>query len=126
MENLIIEPTAQEAGVNFNASAGELKLWGKSFSYDSSTFYLRLKDWVRDYISSPAEETTFICFMEYVNSSSQKHLAELLFMLNEITSKGKQLHVIWKYEDGDDDMCFLGELINDEMSIPMQFKEELI
>lgn len=125
MEVLAIEPTAQEPGVTFNHITGEMHLWGKSYSYESADFFEKLRNWVEQYISSPAGTTTFTCNMEYLNSSSQKQLAELIFMLNEIHKKGKELKMIWKYEFGDEDMLFFGELINDGMSVSVRFEEEV-
>ena len=108
--------------MNFNPDTGKLKLSGKSYAYDSAVFYSKLKTWVKEYISSPADKTTVVCAMEYLNSASQKHLAQLIFMLNKLCDKGKKLEVIWKYEDGDDDILFVGELIDEELKVPFTFE----
>lgn len=122
MDALIIEPTSQKPAVDFNPE-GKLKLSGKSYSYDSVAFFEKLKKWVKEYISSPADKTTVVCAMEYLNSSSQKQLAQLIFMLNKICEKGKRLEIVWKYEEGDDDILFVGELIDQELKVPFTYRK---
>lgn len=97
---------------------------GKSYPADAIDFYRPIIEWSKNYSKNPAQSTTMICEIEYLNSASQKQLVELLVAFKPIYSKSeKEFVVLWKYEEGDVDILSVGELIEHELEIPFKYEE---
>lgn len=123
METLNIEPFLQTPEINFNHETGVLYLSGKSYPADAIEFYKPIIEWSKRYIENPAEKTVLICEIEYLNSASQKQLVELILVFKPLYDSGKDFVVKWKYEEGDDDILSVGELVEHELEIPFQYQE---
>lgn len=123
METLNIEPFLQTPEINFNQETGVLFLSGKSYPADAIEFYKPIIDWSKKYVASPAETTELVCEIEYLNSASQKQLVELILVFKPLYDSGKNFVVKWRYEEGDDDILSVGELVEHELEIPFQFQE---
>ena len=123
MEALQIEPYLQTPEINFDPNSGVLFLSGKSYPADAIEFYQPLIDWGKSYIQNPAPNTELICEIEYLNSASQKQLVELIMAFKPLYDSGKKFLVKWKFEEGDDDIQSVGELIEHELEIPFQYDE---
>lgn len=123
MEILNIEPFLQTPEINFNPETGVLYLSGKSYPADAIEFYGPIIAWSKEYVKNPAKSTTLICEIEYLNSASQKQLVELILAFKPLHDSGKDFIVKWKYEEGDDDILSVGELVEHELEIPFQYQE---
>jgi hypothetical protein len=123
MEILNIEPFLQTPEINFNHQTGILYLCGKSYPADAIDFYKSIIDWSKEYCKNPADETTLICEIEYLNSASQKQLVDLILVFKPLFDSGKNFKVKWKYEEGDDDILSVGELVEHELEIPFEYQE---
>lgn len=123
MQVLEIEATSQKPFVNFNSETGKLKISGKSYPSDAVDFFYPLMQWTNKYILQPANKTELICEIEYLNSSSQKQLLDLIYSLKRLHDAGKNFTVVWKYEKDDDDILSVGELVEHELKVPFLFQE---
>jgi hypothetical protein len=123
MKQLHIEPYLQTPEVNFNPDTGRLLISGKSYPADAIEFYQPIIDWCKEYTKSPAPQTELTCEIEYLNSASQKQLVELLLAFKPLYDQNKDFVVRWKYEEGDDDILSVGELVEHELEIPFQYEE---
>jgi hypothetical protein len=123
MEKLEIEPFLQTPEVKFDPDTGILLLSGKSYPADAIDFYRPIIEWSKEYIKNPAPKTELICEIEYLNSASQKQLVELLLAFKPLHENGHDFVVRWKYEEGDDDILSVGELVEHELEIPFQYEE---
>lgn len=122
MNPLKIEPFLQTPEINFDPDSGKMMLSGKSYPADAIEFYQPIIQWSKDYVQEAAKKTELICEIEYLNSASQKQLVELFMAFKPLTDKNELL-VIWKYEEGDDDILTVGELIEHELQIPFEYEE---
>ena len=102
MNSIEIEPFLQTPEVNFNPETGQLLISGKSYPADAIEFYQPIIEWSKEYVKNPAPQTELICEIEYLNSSSQKQLVELLLTFKPLYDRDKSFVVKWKYEEGDD------------------------
>lgn len=123
MEKLEIEPFLQTPEINFDPDSGMMHLSGKSYPADAIDFYRPIIEWSRKYAEKPAPKTEVVCEIEYLNSASQKQLVELLLAFKPIHTGGGDFEVLWKYEEGDDDILSVGELIEHELEIPFRYEE---
>jgi len=97
-------------------------LAGKSYPADAIEFYQPLIKWAKQYVREASNSTEVICEIEYLNSASQKQLVELIMAFKPLAEKN-QLLVVWKYEEGDDAILTVGELIEHELQIPFKYEE---
>ncbi|MEQ8910624.1 MAG: DUF1987 domain-containing protein [Vicingaceae bacterium] len=123
MKNLEIEPYLQTPEIDFNADSGVLLISGKSYPADAIEFYQPIIEWSKEYVNNPAKKTELICEIEYLNSASQKQLVELLLTFKPLYDAKKDFLVRWKYEEGDDDILSVGELVEHELEIPFEYEE---
>lgn len=123
MEALKIEPYLQTPEIDFNPDTGKLLLSGKSYPADAIDFYRPIIEWSKEYVKSPQKKTELICDIEYLNSASQKQLVELIMAFKPLNNSENEILVVWKYEEGDDDILAVGELIEYELKLPFKYEE---
>lgn len=124
MNLLHIEPYLQTPEVDFNPDNGDMLLIGKSYPADAVEFYQPIIEWVRKYVQSPAAKNTkLLCEIEYLNSASQKQVVDLIMAFKPLLDNKFDFVVHWKYEEGDDDILSVGELIEHELGIPFHYEE---
>ncbi len=123
METLHIEPFLQTPEINFDPDTGILLFSGKSYPADAIEFYEPLINWAKEYATKAAKKTELICEIEYLNSASQKQLVELILAFKPLYNGSGNFLVRWRYEEGDDDMLSVGELIEHELEIPFTYEE---
>ena len=123
MKNLHIEPYLQTAEIDFKADTGKLLISGKIYPSDAIEFFKPIVKWAKEYVKKPASKTELICEIEYLNSASQKQLVELITVFKSLYDEKKNFVVRWKYEEGDDDILSVGELVEHELEIPFEYEE---
>jgi hypothetical protein len=120
MINLNLKGTPKTPAVNFDGSSGKFEISGRSIPENSADFYLPLIEWVENYVSSAAENTTINVRLEYFNTSSLKSLVELFRRFEKIPGSGKQVEILWFYEEEDEDMYESGEDFRLLIRIPIR------
>ncbi|MEQ8625196.1 MAG: DUF1987 domain-containing protein [Vicingaceae bacterium] len=123
MEALKIEPYLQTPEIDFDPSTGKMLLSGKSYPADAIEFYQPIIEWSKKYVKKATIETVLTCEIEYLNSASQKQLVELIMAFKPLYDKAKKFRVVWKFEEGDDDILSVGELVEHELQIPFSYEE---
>lgn len=105
MENLILEATTATPKVEFYET-GKLYITGKSLPEDPMKFFKPLTSFI---LNVQSEDVLFTIDLEYFNTSSSKHVMEMIVALNEnINVKHKK--IIWRYEEGDEDNFEMGKV----------------
>jgi hypothetical protein len=117
VENLAIEATKSSPYIHFDASTGLLEIKGKSYPENAAKFFAPLFSWLKEYLSSSAcDPVTMDMGLIYFNSSSSKALMNLLELLEEAASNGRQIVVNWYYHEENDTILEAGEEFKDEVS----------
>lgn len=109
--------------VHFSAETGKLSFGGRSMPENVGAFFNPLIEWVKEYVSSPAENTTLEIFFEYYNSSTARRLTELIYELEALKEAGKNVKVLWLYKAGDVVMKENGEEIQSVVDLDFELKE---
>jgi hypothetical protein len=109
MEKLFTKETSHSPRVSFDHETGLLQLRGNSFLDNAHEFYTPIIDWLREYSKTPAPQTKVTLVLNYINTSSQRMLFDMLKVLGNIHSAGHSVHVDWLYEENDDDLKDVGE-----------------
>ena len=124
MQNeLKISSTGFTPEVNLNASSGQLLFEGRSMPEDIAGFFDPISDWIKEYTDSPQENTELKIYFEYYNSSTARRMTEIIFDLEHLQEKGKEVKVIWCYKSGDLIMKENGEEIQSVIEVPFVLEE---
>ncbi len=97
MENLLIKGQKDSfyvPNVDFNAKTGICSLSGQSYLEDTSSFYLRILEWIRDYCSEN-DSIQFNIKLTYYNTSSSRSILDILDLLKMYEEKGVDVEVNW-------------------------------
>ena len=122
MKELLIEPTPESLGVRLKS--GLLEFSGRSIPEDPMKLFAPILEWIEEYVKNPPASTDVNLKFEYINTSSSKHLLNILETLNKgYDKKTNNMQITWSYEIGDDDMYELGKFIESMIDIPMNYIE---
>ena len=121
MEALRIQETHKTPEVLFDPKNGVFEIKGKSIPDDAELFFAEILSWVEDYVSNPNESTIIKIDLEYFNISSSKRILFLFYRLNELKEKGKEIKIIWHYNEEDEDMFEVGQDYAFMVKIPFDF-----
>lgn len=123
MEDLYLKKTSNSPEVEFLADSGELSMEGRSIPEDPGEFFERLIDWINEYFLHPADKTEVSIKLEYINSGSSKYMLELLRIMKINHDAGKNVKVLWYFEEGDESIQELGIHYENTIQIPFEHIE---
>ncbi len=109
MESIQIEGTPKTPTVEFDGAKNTFVIKGRSIPENSFDFYKPIYDWIEQYSNSPADRTEIHMKLEYFNTSSSKCILEVFKRFVSIKKSGKDVVVLWHYEEDDEDMLEAGE-----------------
>lgn len=122
MEKIVIqEPLKNVPGIVFDPGSKLLEVSGRSIPENPESIFRRFDDWISGYFDNETRLTVSI-FLEYINSGSSKYLYEILRKLTGYKLSGKEVRIIWKYEEDDEAMLDLGEHYRDSAGIPLEIE----
>lgn len=122
MEDVFISSTDKTPEVSFKLS-GELHITGKSIPEDAEDFFAPLLKWLESYLENPAPTTSLNLNLEYFNISSSKRILFLLYKVNELVDKKRDVKVRWFFDDHDEDMFEVGQDYAFMVKVPFEFVE---
>ena len=122
-KELNISATDHTPEVAFNAESGLLSMKGRSMPEDIAGFFNPISDWLKEYISNPAQRTVLELYFEYYNSSTARRVTEMIFDLEQLIENGKEAKVIWQHKAGDVVMQENGEEIGSVVDLPFETQE---
>ena len=122
MNPLIIQSTENSLGIHFDSN-GTLLIEGKSTLKDAQDFFLKLINWVQEYILTNPENTVVDAKILYMNSNANKQFVSLLRKLEALHLAGKKIAVKWHYEQDDETILEKGEDFSRIVKIPFEFIE---
>lgn len=104
-----IDRTETSPQIDLDIEAGTLEFVGRSLPSNADLFYSRVHNWLEMYMAQPQKETTVNMRMDYLDTSSSKHLYNIFNKLDAVTEQGRKVTVNWHYEAGDDEMAETGK-----------------
>lgn len=123
MEPLDIKATNDTPKVLFDPETGVFEISGRSLPEDVVSFYQPVIDWLDEYGENANDETEFVFKYIYFNTATSKLVQDILIKLEQIKEAGKEVRVIWYYEEDDEDMLDLGEEFSENVDIPFEIIE---
>ena len=119
MEKIFREATENTPLVNFDPSAGLIEIKGRSIPENASEFYFPLLDWLNRYSQSSQKHTHFVFYLEYMNSISQKMLADIFLKAHIIKTNETTVEVTWQFDEEDEEMLEEGKFLGSKYNLPM-------
>jgi hypothetical protein len=110
MEKLVIEATNHSPRVEFN-SDGMLKIEGRSFPEDATSFYSPLIEYVS---GLEVLSVNLLVNLEYINTASSKKLLDLFRQLDS-NENVFNVTIDWQYEEGDEDSVETAEIFEESL-----------
>jgi hypothetical protein len=121
MEPLFIKEAEDTPKIILNKRENNFEISGKSLPVEVIGFYSPVLNWLDRYVIEPNEKTVFKIRLEYVNSSSQMTIHEILSVLEKIKKQGKEIEIEWYFMEDDDEMRESGEEYSEIINIPFKF-----
>jgi hypothetical protein len=121
MKPLRIEATIKSPEVLLDPANEVFEIKGKSIPDDAEFFFKDILAWIEDYVTNPNPSTVFKIDLEYFNISSSKRILFMFYKLNEIKEQGKDIKIIWYYNEDDEDMFEVGQDYAFMVKIPFDF-----
>jgi hypothetical protein len=120
MEALDIRATNDTPKVLLDPENNLFEISGRSLPEDVVSFYQPVLDWLDEYKTEPLDSTEFVFKYVYFNTATSKLIQDILMRLEEIKQSGKEVQVMWFYEQDDEDMLDLGEEFSENVEIPFE------
>lgn len=120
-EPVQIQPTGHTPGIDLNPG-GIVKITGRAINESGSKFSDELMKWIDSYMSDPAESTSVLIALEYLNSYNSIYISSVLKKLSQLKVKKKKLEINWYVEKDDDDLLERGEYISSVTGVPINFR----
>lgn len=118
LKGMFLSKNTDTPEVSLNAQEGLLEITGRSLPENAEVFYQPVLDWVKAYTKSAPQKTTVKIELEYFNSSSVKQVLSLLISLEELYRSGKEVTVIWSYNEDDELMEMKGRELESIIELP--------
>lgn len=118
MVQLMIPATKYSPMVELTAE-GELIIRGRSILEDPAPFFNEIISCIK---KCPSEKLTLEIRIEYMNTSSSKHVFNLLKAVKDCYHTG-DVCIKWFYEEDDEDMLEIGKDYESLVRIPIDFYE---
>jgi len=120
---LHIDRTETSPQIDIDMEHGVMEFVGRSLPANSEQFYSRVYRWLDEYLRIPRTETTVNMKLDYLDTSSSKHLYNIFDRLNTVNERGQSVHVNWHFETGDDEMAETGKDYERFFSMDFRFIE---
>ena len=123
MEPLLLEKTFSTPLVQYTNENNTILIEGRVIPEDANTIFAPIGKWIEDYFSEGNSTLKIVFKLYYYNTSSSKKIVQLLKALDDFYEAGKQVSVVWEYEEGDDDCMRDGEDYKGMVKFPLEIIE---
>jgi SiaC family regulatory phosphoprotein len=121
MNSINISATEETPEVILDAKKNIFKLSGRSFVQNSVVFYDPILKWFSDYFEAPNSNTQIELKFDYINSSSQKRIIEIILMIQQQMKATDAVNIVWYYKADDEDMLEKGQEFAEYFKLPFKF-----
>ena len=122
MENLKIDKTELTPEVLVDCNEGIIKINGICVPENSVEFFDPIVKRI-DCISQSKTQIVFDICLEYFNTGASKSLLNLFLKVAEIEGVEIPTKVVWKIEEGDDELRESGEILKEISKLNFEFVE---
>jgi hypothetical protein len=121
MDNLIIKKTEITPYVFIETEIGKVEIEGICTPENSIDFFEPIKNAVRGLVKNK-KTIGFEMNLEYFNTSSSKSLLDVLLIVSEVQ---KDCKVVWKNQQGDEELRESGEVLEEITGLTFEYVETM-
>lgn len=121
IDALILPAIESSPEVIFDKEKNIFKISGNSFPEDARILFAPIFKWIEKYIEDPNESTVIDFNMRYFNSASAKLILDMLELFATLKESGKNVSIIWRHLDVDEDMQYAGESYAEEAKLDIEY-----
>lgn len=118
MDVLLIEGTDDTPAVCLDKANSIFEISGKSLPEDAVEFYSPVLDWITRYKKEPNQSSAFVVQLSYMNTASSKLVQDVFLKLEGMQGA----KILWRYQEGDEDMEAMGHEYAELVNVPFEFK----
>ncbi|MCC6840201.1 MAG: DUF1987 domain-containing protein [Flavobacteriales bacterium] len=122
METLNIPATANTPAVSFSSEQSRFLVTGNSIPENANNFFRPIMEWLDRNLEALPKLCTFEFNLPYFNSSSLKAIYLLLMEIRRGEAAGKQFHIAWYTESGDEFMEEAAESFIELTNMPIHVR----
>jgi hypothetical protein len=120
MSPFLSEASSDTPRVVLNKEQNLFEFSGKSLPEDVNSFYDPIIQWLSEYFQDPNPETVIDFNLDYLNTASSKSLLSLFLVIEAAKNAGKNIRIIWRYFEDDEDMHDVGEEYSEIIKVPFE------
>ena len=119
LKTITLDRKSDTPGIKMDPN-GTIAIRGRSLPENAELFYKPIIEWADQYVEHEAKAHTELTIeLEYFNSSSVKQILTLLLKLEELhRQEGKEVQVIWVYNQDDELMEMKGREMESLVDLP--------
>ena len=121
MEQFIIAGTDSTPSIHLDSQTAKLEFRGRSVPDDAEAFYAEVLSWLDDFVQTSPARTEVTFNLEFFNIASSKRILFIMYKLNDLIDKGKEVVVNWCYIENDHDMLEVGQDYAFMVKLPFEF-----
>lgn len=121
MSRLTLDPTASTPKVLFDLEQRQFEISGRSMPENSLKFYTQVLGWLQEHLGKLEGPIELDINLEYYNTGTYVRLMEIFNHLAELKENGKDVKVIWYYDDDDPDQLDDGKAFEEVVDVEFQF-----
>lgn len=120
MEIIRIEKTNNTPSIYIDEANMLCRIEGSSYPEDAYEVYQHVIDWLGRVGDNIDSELVVEFDYDFLNSISHKKVWQILHELKQFYKLGKQVKVVWYYDENDEDIMEAGEDLAELMNIPFE------
>ncbi len=133
MDSLIIPPTNDSPEVKFDTTTYRFSIIGESRPENAGKFYDPIINWLTEFenilywrkheMKDNSSTVVFVFKLDYFNSTSAKHIMDILLMIKRFIGQGYKVNVEWQYDKYTEDMLDAGTEFSNMIGLNFKFVE---
>lgn len=120
MESLKIEATESTPFIECDYAQRRIEFRGRSIPENATSFYGPVLNWIDELKADSSDNASLEFYLDYINSISQKIILDILQRFSEIKAQGKDVKVVWKYEQDDEEMEDEGKVFASKVDLDFE------
>lgn len=133
MDSLIIPPTNDSPEIKFDINTYRFSIIGESRPENAGKFYDPIINWLTEFenilywrkheMKDDSCTVVFVFKLDYFNSTSAKHIMDILLMIKRFIGQGYKVNVDWQYDKYTEDMLDAGKEFSNMIGLNFNFIE---
>ncbi len=120
--NLSLPSSQFSPGVEADWQSGKLVMIGESYPENTYEFFAQIIEWTEQFLSQAERSLEVELQLSYLNTSSIRAMIDIFDLLQEACDGGKQVSVVWLYDNRNPRASELGEEFKEDYSFSFEIR----